>query len=119
MTHSGSGGKRSAFALGPGIADGGVGGVFLSPVHCVIIGNDGLVYVCDRLEKDASDGCIHQGRRRATPLLGHGLSRPVLLFLPPASNPAASLFAPRPPEVSQDRPQNRRRRAGKRAISVL
>lgn len=29
--------------------DAGVGGVFLSPVHCVIIGNDGLVYVCDRL----------------------------------------------------------------------
>jgi len=24
-------------------------GVFLSPVHCVLIGNDGLVYVCDRL----------------------------------------------------------------------
>ena len=29
--------------------DAGVGGVFLSPVHCVVIGNDGLVYVCDRL----------------------------------------------------------------------
>lgn len=29
--------------------DAGVGGVFLSPVHCVLIGNDGLVYVCDRL----------------------------------------------------------------------
>lgn len=29
--------------------DAGVGGVFLGPVHCVHIGNDGLVYVCDRL----------------------------------------------------------------------
>src|SRR5580765_3247912 len=29
--------------------DAGIGGVFLSPVHCVVIGNDGLVYVCDRL----------------------------------------------------------------------
>lgn len=29
--------------------DAGVGGVFLSPVHCVIFDNDGLVYVCDRL----------------------------------------------------------------------
>ena len=27
----------------------GVGGVFLKVVHCVDIGNDGLVYVCDRL----------------------------------------------------------------------
>jgi len=27
----------------------GVGGVFLKVVHCVVIGNDGLVYVCDRL----------------------------------------------------------------------
>jgi DNA-binding beta-propeller fold protein YncE len=26
----------------------GVGGVFMQVVHCVIIGNDGLVYVCDR-----------------------------------------------------------------------
>jgi DNA-binding beta-propeller fold protein YncE len=26
----------------------GVGGVFLNMVHCVVIGNDGLVYVCDR-----------------------------------------------------------------------
>jgi 6-phosphogluconolactonase (cycloisomerase 2 family) len=29
--------------------DAGVGGVFLSPVHCVIFDKDGLVYVCDRL----------------------------------------------------------------------
>ena len=29
--------------------DAGVGGVFLKVVHCVVIGNDGLVYVCDRL----------------------------------------------------------------------
>jgi NHL repeat len=29
--------------------DAGVGGVFLKAVHCVAIGNDGLVYVCDRL----------------------------------------------------------------------
>jgi hypothetical protein len=29
--------------------DEGVGGVFLGPVHCVHIGTDGLVYVCDRL----------------------------------------------------------------------
>jgi DNA-binding beta-propeller fold protein YncE len=29
--------------------DAGLGGVFLGPVHCVHIGNDGLVYVCDRL----------------------------------------------------------------------
>ena len=29
--------------------DAGVPGVFLAPVHCVVIGNDGLVYVCDRL----------------------------------------------------------------------
>jgi Lactonase, 7-bladed beta-propeller len=29
--------------------DAGIGGVFLGPVHCVTIGNDGLVYVCDRL----------------------------------------------------------------------
>lgn len=28
--------------------DAGVGGVFLKVVHCVVIGNDGLVYVCDR-----------------------------------------------------------------------
>ncbi|MGH9357262.1 MAG: hypothetical protein ACRD10_14140 [Terriglobia bacterium] len=27
----------------------GVGGVFLKVVHCVVLGNDGLVYVCDRL----------------------------------------------------------------------
>ncbi|MGH9357586.1 MAG: hypothetical protein ACRD1O_00230 [Terriglobia bacterium] len=27
----------------------GVGGVFLGNVHCVVLGNDGLVYVCDRL----------------------------------------------------------------------
>jgi DNA-binding beta-propeller fold protein YncE len=26
----------------------GVGGVFLATVHCVALGNDGLVYVCDR-----------------------------------------------------------------------
>jgi DNA-binding beta-propeller fold protein YncE len=26
----------------------GLGGVFLKHVHCVVIGNDGLVYVCDR-----------------------------------------------------------------------
>jgi DNA-binding beta-propeller fold protein YncE len=26
----------------------GVGGVFLNMVHCVVIGKDGLVYVCDR-----------------------------------------------------------------------
>jgi len=30
-------------------ADGGVGGVFLKVVHCVVIGNDEFVYVCDRL----------------------------------------------------------------------
>jgi hypothetical protein len=29
--------------------DAGVGSVFLRVVHCVVIGNDGLVYVCDRL----------------------------------------------------------------------
>jgi 6-phosphogluconolactonase (cycloisomerase 2 family) len=29
-------------------SDAGVGGVFLMVVHCVVIGNDGLVYVCDR-----------------------------------------------------------------------
>jgi DNA-binding beta-propeller fold protein YncE len=29
-------------------ADAGVGGVFMRVVHCVVIGNDGLVYVCDR-----------------------------------------------------------------------
>jgi len=29
--------------------DAGVPGVFLAPVHCVVIGNDGLVYVCDRM----------------------------------------------------------------------
>jgi hypothetical protein len=29
--------------------DAGTGGLFLSTVHCVVIGNDGLVYVCDRL----------------------------------------------------------------------
>jgi DNA-binding beta-propeller fold protein YncE len=29
--------------------DAGVGGVFLKVVHCVVMGNDGLVYVCDRL----------------------------------------------------------------------
>jgi DNA-binding beta-propeller fold protein YncE len=29
-------------------AEAGVGGVFLKTVHCVVIGNDGLVYVCDR-----------------------------------------------------------------------
>jgi DNA-binding beta-propeller fold protein YncE len=28
--------------------DAGVGGVFLQVVHCVVIGNDNLVYVCDR-----------------------------------------------------------------------
>jgi DNA-binding beta-propeller fold protein YncE len=28
--------------------DAGVGGVFLKVVHCVVLGNDGLVYVCDR-----------------------------------------------------------------------
>jgi DNA-binding beta-propeller fold protein YncE len=28
--------------------DAGVGGVFLKEVHCVVIGNDALVYVCDR-----------------------------------------------------------------------
>ncbi len=27
----------------------GVGGAFLGNVHCVVLGNDGLVYVCDRL----------------------------------------------------------------------
>ena len=32
-----------------GQVDGGVGGVFLKVVHCVVIGNDGFVYVCDRL----------------------------------------------------------------------
>jgi DNA-binding beta-propeller fold protein YncE len=26
----------------------GVGGVFVNIVHCIVIGNDGLVYVCDR-----------------------------------------------------------------------
>jgi DNA-binding beta-propeller fold protein YncE len=29
-------------------ADAGVGGAFMQVVHCVSIGNDGLVYVCDR-----------------------------------------------------------------------
>ena len=29
-------------------ADGGVGGAFMQVVHCVVIGNDNLVYVCDR-----------------------------------------------------------------------
>ena len=29
--------------------DAGLGGVFLKVVHCVVIGNDGLVYVCDRM----------------------------------------------------------------------
>ena len=29
-------------------ADAGVGGAFMQVVHCVIIGNDSLVYVCDR-----------------------------------------------------------------------
>lgn len=29
-------------------SDAGVGGVFLKVIHCVVIGNDGLVYVCDR-----------------------------------------------------------------------
>src|ERR1700730_10009717 len=29
--------------------DAGMGGVFLRVVHCVVIGNDGLAYVCDRL----------------------------------------------------------------------
>ncbi len=30
-------------------SDEGVGGVFLGPVHCLTISDDGLVYVCDRL----------------------------------------------------------------------
>jgi len=29
-------------------ADAGVGGAFMQVVHCVVIGNDNLVYVCDR-----------------------------------------------------------------------
>ena len=29
-------------------ADAGVGGAFMQVVHCVVIGNDSLVYVCDR-----------------------------------------------------------------------
>ena len=29
-------------------AEAGLGGAFMQVVHCVIIGNDGLVYVCDR-----------------------------------------------------------------------
>jgi hypothetical protein len=29
--------------------DAGLGGVFLKFVHCVVLGNDGLAYVCDRL----------------------------------------------------------------------
>jgi DNA-binding beta-propeller fold protein YncE len=29
-------------------ADAGVGGVFLGVLHCVVMGNDGLIYVCDR-----------------------------------------------------------------------
>ena len=29
-------------------ADAGVGGAFMQVVHCVALGNDGLVYVCDR-----------------------------------------------------------------------
>jgi DNA-binding beta-propeller fold protein YncE len=29
-------------------AEAGVGGVFLRTVHCVVLANDGLVYVCDR-----------------------------------------------------------------------
>lgn len=29
-------------------AEAGVGGAFMQVVHCVVIGNDGLVYVCDR-----------------------------------------------------------------------
>jgi DNA-binding beta-propeller fold protein YncE len=29
-------------------ANAGVGGAFMRVVHCVVIGNDGLVYVCDR-----------------------------------------------------------------------
>jgi DNA-binding beta-propeller fold protein YncE len=29
-------------------ADAGVGGAFMQVVHCVAIGNDGLIYVCDR-----------------------------------------------------------------------
>jgi DNA-binding beta-propeller fold protein YncE len=29
--------------------DAGVGGVFLSPVHCILFDKDGLLYVCDRL----------------------------------------------------------------------
>jgi len=29
-------------------ADAGEGGAFMQVVHCVVIGNDGLVYVCDR-----------------------------------------------------------------------
>src|SRR2546422_187128 len=29
-------------------ATAGVGGVFVDIVHCVVLGNDGLVYVCDR-----------------------------------------------------------------------
>lgn len=29
-------------------AEAGVGGAFINVLHCVVIGNDGLVYVCDR-----------------------------------------------------------------------
>lgn len=29
-------------------SDAGMGGVFLGVVHCVVLGNDGLLYVCDR-----------------------------------------------------------------------
>ena len=29
-------------------ANAGVGGAFMQVVHCLVIGNDGLVYVCDR-----------------------------------------------------------------------
>jgi DNA-binding beta-propeller fold protein YncE len=56
-------------------ADAGVGGAFMQVVHCIALGNDGLVYVCDR-QSDRIQVFDKQGNFRKNIWIKRGRSLP-------------------------------------------
>jgi len=72
-------------------ADAGVGGAFMQVVHCVALGNDGLVYVCDRQATGSRSSIrwetskITSGSREETAFPIIGAPRGGSAFLPTGS----------------------------------
>jgi DNA-binding beta-propeller fold protein YncE len=73
----------------------GVGGVFLNMVHCVVIGKDGLVYVCDR-QGDRIEGFDKMGGYKRSLLVKGSWGAP------PYLQPGATCYISRPHAIAVD-----------------